>query len=130
MGNRNTKRASGLIWENLNTEAKRMRRIPTPAEKALWERLRNRNVLGLKFRRQHPIDRFIVDFCCPELRLVVEVDGPIHDFSKEEDTQRQKRLEELNMSIIRFPNERVFKNIDSVIGDIETILRELKLNRS
>jgi very-short-patch-repair endonuclease len=78
---------------------------------------------GHKFRRQHPIDRFIVDFCCPEARLVVEVDGPIHQETQEEDLQRQKLLEELNMKVIRFTNTEVIGKLDQVLIKIELELK-------
>ena len=103
-----------------------MRRDPTPAEKELWDRLRNRKVLGFKFRRQHPIEHFIVDFCCPEIRLVVEVDGPIHRHSKQEDVQRQLRLELLNLKVLRFTNDQVLSGVDIVIEVIEDKIHEVK----
>jgi very-short-patch-repair endonuclease len=71
------------LWEKLKPLARQMRCKPTPAEKQLWQKLKNKQLLGLKFRRQHSIDRFIVDFYCNEVRLVVEVDGSIHDYTQE-----------------------------------------------
>jgi very-short-patch-repair endonuclease len=59
--------------------ARQHRSNPTPAEERLWDAIRRRQVGGARFRRQHPIAGFVLDFCCPERRLVVEVDGPIHD---------------------------------------------------
>ncbi|MCS6918857.1 MAG: rRNA maturation RNAse YbeY, partial [Fimbriimonadales bacterium] len=69
------------LWELLKPLARQKRREPTPAEKRLWKYLRNRQLLGFKFRRQHTIERFIVDFYCPEAKLVIEVDGEIHDYT-------------------------------------------------
>ncbi len=117
-----TKRQERALWTRLKPEVKAMRQEPTRAENALWERLRNRQILGFKFRRQHPIDRFIVDFCCTEAGLVIEVDGPIHDRKEEEDTERQKRLEQLNMRVIRFDNETILQSPDSVMRKIEEVL--------
>ena len=62
---------------------------------------------GLKFRRQHAIDRYIVDFYCPEARLVIEVDGPIHRYTQDEDAQRQIKLEEHGLRVLRFTNDQV-----------------------
>lgn len=117
-----TKRQERALWTRLKPEAKAMRQEPTRAENALWGRLRNRQILGFKFRRQHPIDRFILDFCCTEASLVIEVDGPIHDRQEEEDTERQKRLEQLNMRVIRFDNETILQSPDSVMRKIEEVL--------
>jgi adenine-specific DNA methylase len=69
--------------------ARQFRKEPTPSEAILWEALRNRKLEGRKFRRQHPIGTFIVDFYCDEEALVVEVDGPIHDYQQDLDRQRQ-----------------------------------------
>jgi len=65
--------------QDLELAAHGLRRNPTPAEKTLWQALRNRQLAGLKFRRQHPLGPFILDFCCPARMLVVEVDGAAHD---------------------------------------------------
>ena len=59
-------------------QARRHRADPTIGEALLWQQLRDRRLSGYKFRRQHPIDRFITDFCCPECKLIIEIDGPIH----------------------------------------------------
>ncbi|MFH7028698.1 MAG: endonuclease domain-containing protein [Heteroscytonema crispum UTEX LB 1556] len=106
------------LWEKLKPLARQMRREPTPAEKLLWQKLRQKQVLGFKFRRQHAIDRFIVDFYCHEAQLVVEVDGGIHDYTQEEDAIRQKFLESLGLRVIRFRNEEVLKEIEGVVEAI------------
>jgi leucyl-tRNA synthetase len=85
----------------------------------LWATLRNRGLDGLKFRRQHPIGRFIADFCCLERRLIVEIDGPIHDAMVEQDTERTLILGAKRYKVIRFRNEEVF-------DDLETVLRRIK----
>jgi very-short-patch-repair endonuclease len=76
--------------------AKGLRRNMTPSEKALWQRLRSNKIAGLKFRRQHPVKYYIADFYCHEARLVIEVDGPIHDRidRREHDQQRNGVMEE------------------------------------
>src|SRR4051812_15603413 len=84
--------------------AREMRREPTGAENHLWQRIRKQQVLGFKFRRQHTIDRFIVDFFCTEARLVIEVDGIIHDDQQEADQLRTEFLENLGLRVLRFTN--------------------------
>ena len=112
------------LWEKLKPLARQMRREPTPAENRLWQRLRGRQVLGFKFRRQHAIDRFIVDFYCAEARLIVEVDGPIHLYSREEDEIRQECLEGLGMQVLRFTNEQVADSLDVVLERIAVALKK------
>src|SRR5687768_11406422 len=90
------------LWEKLKPLARQMRREPTFAENALWQHLRGRKTAGAKFRRQHAIDRFIVDFFCHEARLIIEVDGQIHDYTPEEDSIRQAFLEACDYIVIRF----------------------------
>lgn len=92
-----------------------MRHEPTPAEKQLWQRLRNRKVTNAKFRRQHAIYRFIVDFYCYEARLVIEVDGSIHDYTQEDDALRQEFLKSLGLRVIRFSNADVLQQMDGVL---------------
>ena len=99
--------------------ARELRQEMTPAEKLLWEQLRNRKLAGLKFRRQHPLDRFIVDFYCAACNLVVEVDGDIHDLQQERDEVRIEELELQGHQVIRFRNEQV-------LNDLETVLTAIK----
>jgi leucyl-tRNA synthetase len=106
-------------------KAKGMRSNPTPAEKVLWERLKSKQ-LGEKFRQQHLIDDFIVDFVCLSKKLVIEIDGEIHNTRQEQDNARTEVLEERGFKVIRFKNEEVLENIDKVLEKIETELsREL-----
>ncbi len=74
------------LWAKLKPLARQKRHDPTPAEEALWQRLRNRQIAGIKFRRQHTIDRFIVDFYSADANLVIEVDGPVHEYTPAEDS--------------------------------------------
>ncbi len=106
------------LWEKLKPLARQMRREATAAENRLWQRLRNKQILGYKFRRQHAIDRFIVDFICNQAQLVIEVDGEIHDYTQEEDGIRQDFLESQGLRVIRFRNEEVLNNIDGVVKEI------------
>ncbi|MDF5723437.1 MAG: endonuclease domain-containing protein [Rhizonema sp. PD37] len=97
--------------------ARQMRREPTPAEQKLWQKLRNKQ-LGFKFRRQHAIDRFIVDFYCGEAELIIEVDGAVHQYTQQEDAIRQEFLESLGLQVVRFRNEDVLDSIDGVLEKI------------
>jgi very-short-patch-repair endonuclease len=112
------------LWEKLKPLARQKRREPTAAENRLWQRLRNKQILGYKFRRQHAIDRFIVDFICNQAQLVVEVDGEIHDYTQQEDAIRQDFLESQGLRVIRFRNEEVLGNIDGVVEEIARWLGE------
>ena len=98
----------------------------TTAEKILWERLRNKKCCNLKFRRQHPIGDFIVDFFCYDAMLAIELDGEVHndDYQKERDYERTKILRELGIDIIRFKNHEVMGNIGDVIRSIEEVIFE------
>jgi very-short-patch-repair endonuclease len=97
-----------------------LRRDMTLAENILWEKLRDRNIFKTKFRRQHPIFKFIVDFYCHEHKLVVEVDGEIH-LNKERheyDLGRTAELNRFEITVLRFSNNEVQNNIDFVIKSI------------
>ncbi|MFM6613365.1 MAG: endonuclease domain-containing protein, partial [Dolichospermum sp.] len=89
-----------------------MRTEATLAEKQLWQRLKNKQLLGFKFRRQQVIDRFIVDFYCHEIKLVIEVDGEIHNYTQVEDAIREEFLESLGLRVVRFKNEDVLFRIE------------------
>jgi very-short-patch-repair endonuclease len=105
-----------------------MRTEDTPAEKLAWELLRNRRLLGLKFRRQVAIDRFIVDFYCHELRLIVELDGDIHDDPGQidKDNQRNSRLKKLGYRILRVANGMVIHAPDLFVEEIRRFVPSSK----
>jgi very-short-patch-repair endonuclease len=98
--------------------ARRLRREETPAERALWRVLRNRAVNGLRFRRQHPMGGFVLDFYCPEVRLCVELDGPVHDAQPERDAARTAHLDALGITVLRFRNEDVLDAMPAVLRRI------------
>jgi len=100
-----------------------LRQTSTEAEQILWQHLRNRKLNGLKFRRQHPLDKFIADFYCHEKKLVIELDGSIHNEKeiKDYDAVRTYELKEWGINIIRFRNEEVQSNIKDVIEKIVKI---------
>lgn len=97
--------------------AREMRKQSTPAEDRLWQALRG-SALGVRFRRQHPVGRFILDFWCPAARLVVEVDGDIHDVQEERDAERTEMLELHGYHVIRFRNEEVIHDRPAVLARI------------
>ena len=98
--------------------ARALRRRATPAEQKLWERLRNRRLKGLKFRRQHPLGPYIADFYCAAHRLVVELDGGIHEQQREEDARRTAYFEAYGYKVLRFRNEEVEEDIEGVLRRI------------
>ena len=99
-----------LAWE--------LRRKMTPSEALLWARVRNNGLAGLHFRRQHVIAGVIADFYCHSARLVVEVDGPIHQRLVENDTARDARLQSIGITVLRVANEDVASNIEAVLRRI------------
>lgn len=111
------------IGHLLLDNAKEMRRNPTEAESVLWIHLKGKK-LDVKFRRQHPIDSYIADFVCLDKKLILEVDGKIHDLQQEADEARTERLNELGYEVLRFKNEEVLADIDTVITKISTILAQ------
>ena len=105
----------------LKERAEAMRKNPTEAEKVLWEALRAKG-LGVKFRQQHIIEDFIVDFYCNEYKVTVEVDGGYHneEGQMKSDAERTARLNELGYTELRFTNEEVLHDLDSVLKKIKT----------
>jgi very-short-patch-repair endonuclease len=99
--------------------AKILRRKMTVSEKLLWERLNQKKVSGIRFRRQHPISYFIADFYCHEARLVIELDGEIHKQQVEYDDGRSAEMEKYFIKVIRFTNSVVENNMEEVIRRIE-----------
>ncbi len=102
----------------LQTIARQMRHEPTPAENVLWQRLRDRQLCGHRFHRQHAIDRFIVDFVCLKMALVVEVDGEVHQKQIEADQERAQILTGLGYRVLRFTNDQVLQQTDQVLQQI------------
>ena len=114
--------ASGLLFQR----AKELRSNMTQAELILWEYLRQKPG-GFKFRRQHPLGLYIVDFYCHKVKLVIEVDGSIHDIEevKVHDEIRQKQLESEGLTVIRFRNVEITKSSEVVIENINSLLIKL-----
>jgi very-short-patch-repair endonuclease len=93
-------------------------------ERVLWRRLRHRQFLGLKFRRQHPVGPYVADFDCEALRLVIEVDGGQHTANATGDARRTAFLESTGLSVVRFWNNDVLENIDGVLQYLAEIVRQ------
>ena len=109
--------------------AREFRKEPTHGEKILWGALRGQKLDGIKFRRQQPIGYFVVDFYASALRLVVEVDGPIHDQQIEADKARQDILEELGLIVFRIKTETIEKSLPIALTFVRGKIQELKQNR-
>ena len=102
----------------------RLRRTETDAEKKLWLLLRNRQLLGRKFRRQHPFTDFIIDFYCHECKLGIELDGMHHYLpdTKEYDDARTRYIKEYGVTIIRFMNDQVMNETEKVLKKIAEVI--------
>ena len=112
-------------------KARRLRRSPSPPESRLWHQLRTRPE-GLKFRRQHPFGPFIVDFYCPAVRLVVEVDGDCHELGERpaQDANRERWLQGQGLRVLRFNAADVMKDVNSAVTAILLAARsQLPLHR-
>ena len=102
--------------------ARNLRENMTNAELILWNRIRNNQLLGFRFKSQHPVAGFIADFYCHKAKLVLEADGLIHRTQKEYDLDRDKVFNDLGLTVIRFSNEEIEYNTDSVIQTITNFL--------
>ena len=104
--------------------AKRLRKEMTAAEKFLWKIVRRKAIQGFKFRRQHPIDYYVADFYCHKVKLVVEVDGDIHDLEeiRIKDENRDAAMRKYGLKILRVKNEDVLFNAELVVKEIEKYL--------
>ena len=106
--------------------ARNLRNNSTLSEVLLWKKIKNR-ALEVEFHRQVPINEFIADFYCHELKLAIEIDGKSHDYQYEYDILRQNMLENYGISFIRFTDLEVKKDMDNVIRALETKISELKI---
>jgi very-short-patch-repair endonuclease len=104
--------------------ARELRKVLTPAERLLWEALKNRQLNGYKFRRQHPIYRYIADFYCHELGLVIELDGGVHDGigQQEHDRNRDQVILEFGIRVLRFKNEEIVNNLEKMLRIVKASL--------
>lgn len=115
--------ASPDIYDILKEHTKKNRANMTEAEKFLWEHIR-RKALGVKFRKQHPINDFIADFICIEKKLVIEVDGGYHSVpsQREKDELRSTIINKQGFYVIRFTNEEILMDIESVLQRLKEII--------
>ncbi|MEZ7505836.1 endonuclease domain-containing protein [Flavobacterium sp. Arc2] len=118
------KSTSEIIFSN----AKKLRENPTQAEELMWLSLRNNQLEGCKFRRQHPLLNYVADFYCHQLKLVVEIDGEYHQTveQKKLDKERTVTIEFQGLDIIRFTNDEVLTDINTVLNKIKKFI-QLKL---
>lgn len=121
------------LYSNQNKQKllrKFLRQSATFPEILLWSKLRRNQMGGYKFRRQFQIGKYIVDFYCEELKLIIELDGSVHFYKSQEDKERQKCLEGLGYAIVRYTNEQVLQNILFVLDDMLEVckLRQEILN--
>ena len=105
---------------NTFDKARLLRNNMTEAEKIVWDKLKNRKVFKARFRRQHPVGSFIVDFYCHEYKLAIEIDGEIHLKTEvnEYDDGRTHDIEKFGIKILRFTNNEVFTNLNKIIVEI------------
>jgi very-short-patch-repair endonuclease len=108
--------------ETTVARARELRKQQTNAESALWRRLRARRFHGVKFRRQYPIGPFVVDFCCAEAALVIEIDGGQHAANRRADASRTRYLNELGYTVLRFWNNEVLAAEESALARIADAL--------
>jgi very-short-patch-repair endonuclease len=128
-GNLNIYLMTELYNKTSEKEKRRsLRNNMPPAEKIVWEKLRNRQIEGCKFRRQYSIDRFVIDFYAPELKLVIEIDGDSHfqDGAQVYDYERQSFLESSGTRFLRFTNQQVYENLAGVITSIAQTVCQLR----
>jgi len=114
---KDSRRIRGTTKE-IEEAACRLRQELTTAEDILWQALRGRQLGGLKFRCQHPVGRFIVDFYCPSCKLSIEVDGSIHDLQQSYDRDRTKAMQVFGYEILRFTNDEVMYDLPNVLSRI------------
>jgi len=107
--------------KELNKRRQQLREEMTKAELLLWQQLKNKQMLGYKFRRQHSIGAYVVDFYCPKIKLAVEIDGMTHITNEEieYDRQRQEEIETLGIQFLRFTNEMIFNDLNNVLNEIK-----------
>ena len=98
--------------------ARTLRKQMTLAEILLWQQVKGKQLLGYDFHRQKPIDEYVVDFYCPRLKLVLEIDGDSHEGREEVDRIRQEKLESMGLTVIRFEDSEVKSNMDGVLDQI------------
>jgi very-short-patch-repair endonuclease len=113
---------------DLKEFSRKLRNNSTLSEVLLWNRIKNKSLMGYQFNRQKPLDRYIVDFYCKELKLVIEIDGASHNYPEAylSDEKRQNTLESMGLKFIRFHDIDLKRNIENVIRSIEAFMVDFK----
>ncbi|OQD43954.1 cytosine methyltransferase [Croceivirga radicis] len=108
--------------KNLITSRRELRQNLTPAEAQLWKYIQKKQLAGRKFRRQHQIENYIVDFYCAKEKIIIELDGEIHfnTVNREQDYLRDKHLMKLGYKVLRFENKQVFEDLKQILNEIES----------
>lgn len=122
-----TKRNFSLYKNKLIKYARWLRKNSTLAEVLLWNKLKGKQLLNYTFIRQIPINNYIVDFLCPELKLIIEIDGFSHDFKMDYDKKRQMILEKEGFIVLRFQEKDIRKNMDNTIQQIVDCIETRKI---
>ena len=108
---------------------KELRNHSTPAEATLWRLLKSSQIAHLKFRRQHSVGPYIIDFYCPKLKLAIELDGEVHNRQQDYDEKRTLFLNKVkNIKVLRFENKTVFENAERILEEIEGYAQECMLS--
>jgi very-short-patch-repair endonuclease len=100
------------------------------AERLLWQRLKRKQLAGVKFRRQYSVDEFVLDFYAPRVKLAIEIDGPMHlsEDARAYDEARTEHIEQFGIRILRVTNLDVYTNMEGVLLKIESTIREILMN--
>ena len=116
--------------ESEKANRKKLRRNSTQAEQILWECLKDRKFLGLKFKRQFSIDHFVLDFYCPKIKFAIELDGAVHldDRVRNHDENRDGFLSAFGIKILRIKNEMVINNINKILELIKKNITAIKID--
>lgn len=115
--------------KNLKSFARKLRKNSTLSEILLWKNIKGK-ALDYEFHRQVPLDDYIVDFYCHELRLAIEVDGNTHDYNYEKDLVRQRRIESLGITILRFSDMDIKKFMNDVIRSLIIVIKDIERKNS
>ena len=118
MNERKTTQAIRGTTPGIEQRARELRSSMTPSENVLWQALKGRQLDGLRFRAQHPVGRFILDFYCPEHKLVIEVDGDIHETNPERDKERSAYLAAFGYKVVRLHNAEVLADLPAALNVI------------
>ena len=116
--------ARGRTTSAIVVAARKNRIESTPAERVLWQALRNQQLGGMKFRKQHPVGNYVIDFFCVDEMLAIEVDGSIHDNQEhyDLDQERTQRLNEQDIRVLRFSNMSILEDLPSVLEKIKSFV--------